>query len=268
MTKSQKDFWGHLEVFRWLIIRCVVVIVAVAVLTFLYKDFVFDKIILAPCYRSFSTYNVMFELSNYLSIDSLSPDIHDIKIININLASQLFIHLSISFCIGLILAFPYLITELWIFVYPALYKKEIGSALKGIIYFSVLFFIGLLIGYFVIFPLTLNFLGSYQVSDAVKNQITLDSYISTFLTLIFVMGLVFEMPVVAYLFAKIGLLTSKFLSKYRKFAIVLIMIAAALITPSSDVFTMMLVAFPLFLLYELSRAVVKRVERKMQVEKE
>ena len=196
-----------------------------------------------------------------LSIPSLYPQIQEITIININLAAQLFIHLSISFYIGLIIGFPYLMIEFWLFASPALYPKERKPAIKGIVSFALLFFIGICIAYYVIFPLTLNFLGTYQVSQSVANQISLNSYISTFLTLIFMLGLVFEMPIVAYFFAKIGVLKSSFLSKYRKVSIVVILILAAFITPSTDVFTMLLVAVPLQLLYEISRLVVKRVEK-------
>lgn len=255
-------FWSHVEVFRWVIIRCFVVVIAIAIVAFIFKDFVFGDIILAPCHNNFISYKALRHLGQLVGIQSLCPNMQDIKMININLAAQLFTHISISFYIGLILAFPYLMIELWMFVSPALYKKEKKPAIKGIFTFAILFFIGLLLAYYVIFPLTLNFLGTYQVSVDVINQISLNSYINTFLTLLFMMGLVFELPIVAYFFAKIGLLTSSFLSKNRKYAFVIILIAAALITPSTDIFTMMLVAIPLQLLYESSLMVVRKVEHK------
>jgi sec-independent protein translocase protein TatC len=155
-----------------------------------------------------------------------------------------------------------LLIEFWLFASPALYSNERKPAVKGIISFVFLFFTGVIAAYYVIFPLTLNFLGTYQVSQSVVNQISLNSYIDTFLTLIFMLGLVFEMPIVAYFFAKIGILTSSFLSKYRNFSIVIILVAAAFITPSTDAFTMILVAIPLQMLYELSRLVVKNVEKR------
>jgi sec-independent protein translocase protein TatC len=255
------SFWTHIEALRWVLLRCVVVVFGIAVVAFFLKNFVFDQIILAPCQNNFITYSVLCHWGKLLSMPSLCPEIQNITIININLAAQLFTHLSISFYIGLIIGFPYLMIEFWLFASPALYPKERKPAIKGAISFIFLFFIGILIAYYVIFPLTLNFLGTYQVSLSVENQISLNSYISTFLTLIFTMGLVFEMPILAYFFAKIGVLTSDFLSKYRKFSIVIILIAAAFITPSTDVFTMLLVAFPLQFLYELSRFVVKKVEK-------
>jgi sec-independent protein translocase protein TatC len=193
---------------------------------------------------------------------NLCPEIQNLTIININLASQLFVHLSISFYIALIVAIPYLVLELWFFVHSALYKNEKKIAIKSIIAFVGLFFIGILIAYYIIFPLTVNFLGTYQIDSDIANQISLNSYISTFLTLLLMLGLVFEMPIVAYFFAKIGVLTANFFKKYRKIAFVLVLVLAAFITPSTDVFTMMLVAIPLYSLFEISRLVVKRVEKK------
>ena len=263
MSDSQNDssFWSHIEVLRWLLLRCFIVVFVIAIAAFLFKDFVFDGIILAPCQNDFVTYSVLCHLSTVLSMPNICPEIQNITIININLAAQLFTHLSISFYIGLIIGFPYLIIEFWLFASPALYPKERKPAIKGVISFVFLFFTGIVTAYYIIFPLTLNFLGTYQVSQSIENQISLNSYISTFLTLLFMLGLVFEMPIVAYFFAKIGLLKSSFLSKYRKISIVIILIAAAFITPSTDVFTMLLVAIPLQLLYEISRSVVKRVEK-------
>jgi len=257
----ESSFWSHVEVLRWMLVRCVVVVFGIAIAAFFFKDFVFDHVILAPCQNDFVTYSVLCRLGEWLSMPSLCPEIQNITIININLAAQLFTHLSISFFIGLIIGFPYLMVEFWLFASPALYSKERKPAIRGVISFIILFFTGVLTAYYVIFPLTLNFLGTYQVSTSVENQISLNSYINTFLTLIFMLGLVFEMPILAYFFAKIGLLKSSFLSKYRKVSIVIILIAAAFITPSTDAFTMLLVAIPLQLLYELSRFVVKRVEK-------
>jgi len=259
---SDSSFWSHVEVLRWLLVRCFIVIFGIAIAAFFFKDFIFDHVILAPCNDDFITYSLLCRLGTWLSMPSLCPEIQNITIININLAAQLFTHLSISFYVGLIIGFPYLMVEFWLFASPALYPKERKPAIRGVVSFVFLFFIGILTAYYIIFPLTLNFLGNYQVSTSIANQISLNSYISTFLTLLFMMGLVFEMPIVAYFFAKIGLLKSSFLSRYRKISIVIILLAAAFITPSTDVFTMILVAIPLQLLYELSRLVVKKVEKK------
>lgn len=250
---EDKTFWGHVEVFRWLIIRCVAVVLGVAVVAFCYKDFVFEQLILAPCNADFITYRLFSKMG-------LVANVQQIDLININLASQLMTHLSISFYLALVVAFPYLIVELWIFVKPALYSNERKPAVIAILAFFFQFFLGMALAYYLIFPLTFNFLGTYQVSARVVNQISLNSYIGTFIGLMFMMGLVFEMPIVAYFFAKIGVLKSSFLRRWRKVAVVLVLVAAAFITPSTDIFTMCLVALPLWLLYEFSIIVARKAE--------
>lgn len=241
---------------RWVIIRCAVVVFGIAVAAFCYKDFVFGRLVLAPCNADFITYRLMSRLG-------LAASVSQIDLININLASQLMTHLSVSFYLALVIAFPYLVTELWLFVKPALYVAERKPAAVAIVAFFFQFFLGLALAYWLIFPLTFNFLGTYQVSESVVNQISLNSYISTFIGLLFMMGLVFEMPIVAYFFARIGVLKSSFLRRWRKVAVVLVLVAAAFITPSTDVFTMCLVALPLWLLYEFSNLVVSRTEKRL-----
>lgn len=259
-NSSDNTFWGHLEVFRWVIIRSLLVLMAVAIGAFCFKDFLFNGLVLAPMRQDFITYRGLCWLASATGMPDLCPDISQVELININLASQFFIHMEMAGVVALVVTFPYLITELWLFVKPALYQKERGAAVSGVVSFVLLFFAGVAVSYFIIFPLTLNFLGNYQVSEAVANQISLNSYISSFLSLMFMMGVVFEMPVVAYFFARIGVLKSSLLKRYRKIAIVVIMILAAVITPSGDAFTMMMVVVPLMLLYELSTGVVRRVE--------
>lgn len=248
-----KTFWGHVEVLRWVLIRCVAVVFGIAVAAFCYKDFVFEQLILAPCNADFITYRLLGKIG-------LVANVGQIELININLASQLMTHLSISFYLGLVVAFPYLIMELWLFVKPALYASERKPAVAAIMAFFFQFFLGVALAYFLIFPLTFNFLGTYQVSMRVENQISLNSYISTFIGLLFMLGLVFEMPIVAYFFARIGVLKSSFLRRYRKVAVVLVLVAAAFITPSTDIFTMCLVALPLWMLYEFSILVARRAD--------
>lgn len=252
---EDKTFWGHVEVFRWLLIRCIAVVFGFAVAAFCYKDFVFEQLILAPCNAGFVTYRLFSKIG-------MVANVGQIDLININLASQLMTHLSISFYLALVVAFPYLIVELWLFVKPALYSNERKPAVIAILAFFFQFFLGVAISYFLIFPLTYNFLGTYQVSAKVVNQISLNSYIGTFIGLMFMMGLVFEMPIVAYFFARIGVLKSSFLRRWRKVAVVLVLVAAAFITPSTDIFTMCLVALPLWLLYEFSIIVARRAEPK------
>lgn len=250
-----KTFWGHVEVFRWLLIRCIAFVFGLAVVAFCYKDFVFEQLILAPCNTDFVTYRLLSKIG-------LVANVGQIDLININLASQLMTHLSISFYLALVVAFPYLIVELWLFVKPALYSNERKPAVIAILAFFFQFFLGMALAYYLIFPLTYNFLGTYQVSARVVNQISLNSYISTFIGLLFMMGLVFELPIVAFFFTKIGVLKSSFLRRWRKVAIVLVLVAAAFITPSTDIFTMCLVALPLWLLYEFSITVTRKAEPK------
>lgn len=259
---SDKSFWGHLEVFRWVLVRSLVVLTVLAVTAFCFKDFVFNRIVLAPCEGDFITFRALCGLAERLEIPSLCPQMQNIEMINIQLASQLFIHIGVSFALALLVAFPYLIAELWLFVSPALYFYERKVAVKVVFVFFFQFFLGVLLAYYIIFPLTLNFLGSYQVSEKVVNQISLNSYISTLSGLVFMLGLVFEMPLIAYFFAKIGVLTSNMLTRFRKVSVVIVLALSAIITPSTDIFTMLLVAVPLQILYEFSRVVVKRVEKK------
>ena len=262
-NKSDNTFWGHLEVFRWVLVRALIVLAVLAVGAFCLKDFVFNRIVLAPCESDFVTFRLMCRLADALQMPSLCPQMQSIEMINIQLASQLFVHISVSFALALLVAFPYLMTELWLFVSPALYKRERKIAVKGIIAFFFQFFLGVLLAYFLIFPLTLNFLGNYQVSERVVNQISLNSYISTLTGLVFMLGLVFEMPIVACFFAKIGVLTAEMFTRFRKYSVVVVLVLAAIITPSTDIFTVLSVALPLQLLYEFSRIVVKRVRKEV-----
>lgn len=257
---NDRSFWGHLEVMRWMIIRIIIVVVVLAVVIFSFKDFVFGNIIFAPTRSDFITYRAMCRLADITGIVALCPQVSQVDIININLATQLMTHLSVSFYLAIVLALPYLLTELWLFVSPALYASERRPAVVAVIAFFLQFFIGLALSFFLIFPLTFNFLANYQVSPDVANQISLNSYISTFNGLMLSMGLVFEMPIVAYFFARIGVLNAGIMTRFRKIAIVISLTLAAFITPSTDVFTMCIVALPLYLLYEFSRLVVKRIK--------
>lgn len=252
---EENSFWGHVEVFRWLLIRCIVVVFGLAIAAFCFKEFVFEQLILAPCKADFITYRLLGKIG-------LVANVGQIELININLASQLMTHLSISLYLAVVVAFPYLIVELWLFVNPALYNNERKPAVVAILAFFFQFFIGMALAYWLIFPLTFNFLGTYQVSAKVVNQISLSSYISTFVGLMFMMGLVFEMPIVAFFFARIGVLKAEFLQRTRKVAVVLVLVAAAFITPSTDIFTMCLVALPLWLLYEFSIIVARKAEHR------
>ncbi len=249
-TEREMTFWEHMDELRGVIIRALVVIVVGMVVAFLAKDFVFGHIILAPLDDSFALYRGLAWVLSQVGLPA--PAAFSMELINIDLAAQFFIHLKISFWAGFVLAVPYILFLLWRFVAPALYVSE-KKAVKGAFLFGGgMFLIGLLVAYFLIFPLTLRFLGTYQVSETVANQISLQSYIAMFIRLCLMMGLVFEMPTLAAVLSRIGLLTKDWMKRYRKHAVVVLMVLAAVITPTGDAFTLFLVGVPLYLLYELS----------------
>ena len=255
---KEMSFWDHLEVLRRMLFRSALVVVAAMVVVFLNKSLVFDVIIFGPRTSDFILYRWMCQLGDFLSWPGFCPEAFSISIININMAAQFFTHISTSFWLGLVLSFPYIIWELWKFVAPALYTHEKRGVRRAFAFSSLLFFVGVLIGYVFIFPLSIRFLGTYQVSDIVANEISLNSYISMFVTLILTMGLVFEMPVLAHVLSRFGVITRQFLRKYRRHAIIVVLILSAIITPSADAFTMIMVAIPLYFLYEFSILVCKK----------
>ena len=214
------------------------------------KDILFDSIIFAPTSSDFILYRGMDRVLQWLHLPALEP--FSLKLINIELSAQFFIHISTSFYFGLVCATPIILYFLWGFVSPALYPNEIRAVKKAFGLSGFLFFIGVMVGYFLVFPLTLRFLGTYQVSRSVVNEISLQSYISMFVWLILIMGIVFELPCLALLLSKFGIITKSLLKKYRKHAFVIILVLAAFITPSGDPFTLFAVATPIYFLYEIS----------------
>lgn len=262
---KEMSFWDHLEELRKRLIRSVFAWVALSILAFTQRDIIFDKIILAPKDGSFITFRWLCQLGDWLNVDSLCMKSMSIHLINYNLSGQFMTHMTISMVVGLILAVPYLFYQIWAFIKPALYEKERRYASKAVFVMSGLFMIGISFAYYFIVPWTLNFLGTYQVSTSVANQISLDSYISTVVSTVFSVGLVFELPVVVFVLAKIGILTPSFLKKNRKYAFVIVLIIAAIITPP-DVFSQMIVTLPLWILYEASILVASSVAPKEEEE--
>lgn len=257
---NEMGFLDHLEALRWHIVRAVIAIVLFAVIAFLNKEIIFDGIILAPKSPNFLTYRILCNLSAKYNLDMCFNKI-EFNVVSLDLSGQFMTHMWVAFVIGFIIAFPYFIWEIWRFVKPALSDKEKKYS-RGIVFFiSLLFLIGLLFGYYVIAPLSINFLGNYQVSSEVHNTISLDSYINTVTILSLSTGLVFELPMIVYFLSKIGIITPEFMRKYRKHAMVINLIIAAFITPSPDVTSQMLVAIPLFILYEISIYVSKAVTK-------
>ena len=239
-------FWDHLDVLRASIIRMVVAVVVFAAAAFAMKDELFS-VVLAPRSSDFISYR-------WLGVDAFS-----LHLMNTGLTEQFMIHVRTAMVAGLLLASPYILYELFRFVSPGLYRNERRYALWIVGAAYVMFLVGTLVNYFVVFPLTVRFLGTYQVSPDVANMLTLQSYVDTLLGMSLVLGVVFELPVVSGLLGRLGLISSKLMSQYRRHAIVVILIVAAIITPTTDVFTLFVVALPIYLLYEASIGVVKIV---------
>ena len=257
-SKRELTFWEHLDVLRRMLFRVAAVVGCLMIVVFLSKDFVFGTVIFSPSSSNFCLYRWLCDLGESLNMPGFCPEPFQIEIININLSAQFFTHMNTSFWLGLILSFPYFLYEIWKFVCPALYDKEKRYIRVAFGFGGILFFMGVMLGYFVIFPLTLKFLGTYQVTGEVVNQISLSSYIGTFTSLILIMGVIFEIPMVALVLSKLGIIRREFLRKYRKHAILCSMVLSAIITPGGDAFTMLMVALPLILLYEFSIWVVKK----------
>ena len=237
-SNAEMSFWDHIDVLRGTIFRSAAAILFFAVLVLCFKSFVFDQIILAPSHSDFFIYR-------WLRIP------FSMELINIDISAQFFIHLKTSIALGFILAFPIVIYEIWKFVAPALYENEKKAVKKAFGFASVLFYTGVIVGYMIILPITLNFFQGYTVSESVKNTISLQSYISMFTSMVLLFGIVFEFPTVIAVMSKFGIIDRAFLRKYRKYAIVIVLILAAIITPA-DPFSMFVAAVPLYLLYELS----------------
>jgi sec-independent protein translocase protein TatC len=261
--EAEMSFFDHLDVLRKHLIRSSLAILVFTVLAFVFYDFIFDKIIMGPKSPQFWTYRIMCSLSERFN---LGPDfcIKEIpfNIINTEMAGQFTLQMNSSLMIGIVLGFPYLLFEIWRFVKPALHEKERKSASGFTFYATVLFLIGILFGYYVIAPLSVSFLAQYSVSDVINNQITIDSYLSTVATLTIGSGIIFELPIIIFILSKLGVMTPKFMRSSRRYATVVILIIAAVVTPTPDLLTMLTVSFPLFLLYEVSIYISARVERK------
>ena len=255
MSKDEGlSFWDHLDVLRTIIIRIILVTVVCGIVAFLFKEELF-AVVLAARNPDFVTYRLLVRVSGLFGGDA--PDNPVIQLINTGLAEQFVIHMKTALCAGVLCASPYTLYQLFRFVSPALYANERRFALPIVVGGYVMFMLGVLISYYLIFPLTFRFLGTYQVSEDVVNMISLQSYMSTLTLMSISMGIVFEMPVVAWLMARMGLLTASFMNRYRRHAIVVILIVAAIITPTSDIFTLLMVSLPMWLLYEVSVCIVR-----------
>lgn len=254
VQEGAMSFWDHLEVLRWALFRSACVLAVIMVGTFIAMPYIFDRFILAPTSNDFFTYRLINAIGG--DFVKLSQDF-DVQIININVASQFMTHISTSISLAAVIAFPYFIWEIWRFIEPALFEDEVRHLKPAFFGGTMMFYIGCAVGYMLVFPFTFRFLVEYNLSPNITNQINLQSYIDIFMMLVLVMGIVFEMPLLAWLLSLLGILRKSLLREYKRHAIVALLVSAAIITPSGDPFTLMLVFIPLYVLYELSILVVK-----------
>jgi sec-independent protein translocase protein TatC len=265
--EGEMSFFDHLEALRWHLIRSALAIVVFTILVFAFYSWIYDNIIMAPSRYDFWTFRMMCGLGKLLHRD-MCPGKINIHLINTEMAGQFTLQIDSSLMIGLVLGIPYLLYEIWLFVKPALHEKERKAASGFVFYASILFMCGVMFGYYVITPVSLNFLAGYTVSASIQNLFSIDSYISSVSTLTIATGLVFELPILVYILASLGILTPKFMKETRRYAIVIILIIAAVVTPTPDMLTMTVVAIPLFLLYELSIGVAGVVQKRKKKNQE
>ena len=244
MDDAQMTFWEHLDVLRDSIIRMVVAAVVLGIIAFCLKEPLFD-IVLAPKDSDFITYRW------------LGGEAFSINLINTGLAEQFLIHMKVALMVGILVASPYILFLLFRFIAPALYENERRYSVRITVAAYAMFLLGIVVNYFIIFPLTVRFLGTYQVSETVSNMLTISSYIDTLMMMSLIFGIIFEIPVVSWLLAIFGLLKASWMSQYRRHAVIAILILAAAITPTGDALTLVIVALPIWLLYEVSILIVK-----------
>lgn len=263
--EAQMSFLDHLEELRWHLIRSTGAVLILAVVAFIFKGFIFDKIIFGPSQVDFQTYTIFCRISKIFGMSTFCFEEMPFRFQNLQMMGQFSAHIWTSIYAGIVLAFPYILYEMWKFISPGLKENERTSSRGFIIIASLLFFIGILFGYYMIAPLSVNFFGTYQVSSTVINDFELGSYISMVRTSVLACGIMFELPIIIYILTKIGLVTPEVLRKYRKISIVLILVLSAIITPP-DVASQIIVSIPIVILYEISifisRIVIRKEARK------
>lgn len=255
--ESEMSFFEHLEALRWHLIRAAVSVLVFSVAAFWNYEFIFNQIIMGPFRADFWTYRMMCKLGEGFCVKQIKAEI-----INTEVAGQFMLQINSSILIGVILAVPYILWELWRFIKPALLETERKAAGGFVVYASLLFLLGILFGYYVIAPESISFLASYSVSDQIRNTFTVGSYLSMVATITLIIGIVFELPIVIYVLASIGVLTGTFMKRTRRYAIVILLIVGAIISPSPDMMTCMIATIPLLILYEIGIVVASRVERR------
>jgi sec-independent protein translocase protein TatC len=262
---AEMSFLEHLEELRWHIIRSVLAVMAFAVVAFIMKDFIFNTVILNPRTPEFWTNRMFARLAELTGTNALRINDVPLELISIKIADQFMIHIWVSIIAGFIIAAPVVFYEFWRFIKPALYDNEKKYAGGAVFFTSVLFIMGILFGYFLIVPLSIHFLGTYNVSGDVTNQINLRSYIGSVTSISMAAGVVFLIPIFSYFLSKVGILTPQFMKTYRKHAYVVMLLLSAIITPP-DIFSQVMVCFPLVFLYEIGILISKRVVKKREKE--
>lgn len=270
--EAEMSFFDHIDVLRKHLLRALAVVTLFTCGAFYFSDFIWHSIIMAPKDPNFWTYRMMCKLveafPSVISQDFCITKI-DAKIINTQMAGQFTLLMNSSIIAGLMLGVPYILFEVWLFIKPALLENERKSASGFVLFASILFVLGVLFGYYIICPMSVNFLINFTVSPDIENTFQIDSYLSTVLTLTIGTGIIFQLPVVIYILSKLGVMTPQFMRKSRRYAAVLILVVAAVVTPTADPYTMLIVALPLFLLYELSIMISANIQRKkLAAEKE
>ncbi len=266
--EAEMGFFDHLEALRWHLIRSVIAIVVCASFVGVFYDFVFDKIILGICSKDFPTYKLLcfitqkYNLSSGICIDKDIP----LELQNLAMFGQITLLFQYSLILGLVLAFPYIVFELWRFVAPALSMENQKKTSLIILACSFFFFVGVVFCYFIIIPFSVNFAVNFTISSKIKNNFTIDNYIDFFTVMLLAIGAVFELPMVVYFLSRFGILGAKAMRSVRRYAIVVILIVAGVITPSPDVFTQCLVAVPIYILYELSIFIAARNDKRRERE--
>ena len=255
------SFLDHLEALRWHILRAVSAVLVFSVAAFIAKDFVFGILILGPSKVDFLTYRLLCDVGNYLGVNALCIDDLPFTIQSRQMTGQFSMHMTSSFVVGLIAAFPYLFWEVWRFISPGLYSKEKNAARGAVFFVSFLFLLGASFGYYILSPLSINFLANYQLDPSITNEFDITSYVSTLSMLVLASAIMFQLPVVVYFLSMSGLVTSRMLKAYRKHSIVVILVLSAVITPP-DVISQLLIAMPIVVLYEVGIEIAKRLEKK------
>jgi len=273
--EAEMSFFDHLEALRWHLIRASLAVVVFMIVAWCYFDEIFDTLIMGPTKPGFFTYQVMCNLGHWLhrlfpfyDFDFCFSAIK-VPLLNTEMAGQFTLKMNSSLVMGIIMGIPYLLWELWRFIKPALHERERKASTGFVFYATALFFLGVLFGYYVITPLSIHFLVGYTISPSITNFFDIDNYISSVYTLTLATGVVFELPILIYILASLGIMTPKFMRSTRRYAIVVILIIAAVVTPTPDMLTMSVVSMPLLMLYELSIFVAAVVEkRKLKKEEE